>query len=45
MFDLVLLLSKGRIVYFGKAQNMINYFSSIHYECPIHSNPADFFCN
>lgn len=45
MFDLVMLLSKGYIVYYGRAEHIISYFSSLNYECPLHVNPADYFCN
>jgi ABC-type multidrug transport system ATPase subunit len=43
MFDLVMLLSKGYIVYYGRAEHIISYFSSLNYECSLHVNPADYF--
>ncbi|KAJ2614373.1 hypothetical protein H4S08_001736 [Coemansia sp. RSA 1365] len=42
-FDKVILLSQGRIVYFGPTSDAIRYFASIGYQCPMHENPADFF--
>eukprot|EP00004_Rigifila_ramosa_P026435 TRINITY_DN8231_c0_g2_i1.p1 TRINITY_DN8231_c0_g2~~TRINITY_DN8231_c0_g2_i1.p1 ORF type:complete len:568 (-),score=133.39 TRINITY_DN8231_c0_g2_i1:16-1719(-) len=42
MFDFLLLLSKGRVVFFGPVRNCIEYFNSIEYPIsPLH-NPADF---
>src|SRR3990167_5775527 len=44
LFDYVMLLSKGRLVYYGKASNhVLDYFSNINYPCPSDMNPADFF--
>lgn len=42
MFDKLILLSEGRIVYFGKASTAMNYFSSIRLYPLIAMNPADF---
>jgi ABC-type multidrug transport system ATPase subunit len=43
LFDLLLLLSAGRLMYFGKASHAVPYFSAMGYPCPEHFNPADFF--
>ncbi|XP_074849744.1 broad substrate specificity ATP-binding cassette transporter ABCG2-like [Carettochelys insculpta] len=43
LFDNLTLLAEGRILYHGPAQNAIDYFSSIGYECEPYNNPADFF--
>eukprot|EP01032_Pedospumella_encystans_P007850 gene7850-9359_t len=43
MFDQLLLLSGGKLMYFGPAKQALSYFSSLGYECPEHFNPADFF--
>ncbi|GJD06868.1 Protein white [Galdieria sulphuraria] len=43
LFDMLLLLSKGKIMYFGPAKKAVLYFSLLGYECPSHSNPADYF--
>ncbi|OMJ25166.1 ATP-binding cassette sub-family G member 2 [Smittium culicis] len=42
MFDDVVLLSNGLIVYSGPVDSMVEYFSKIGYPCPNFSNPADF---
>eukprot|EP00963_Diacronema_lutheri_P006163 scaffold524_cov357-Pavlova_lutheri.AAC.4 len=43
MFDQLLLLARGKVVYFGAAQEAVDYFSKMHFVCPDHYNPADFF--
>ncbi|KAJ2699964.1 hypothetical protein FB645_005146 [Coemansia sp. IMI 203386] len=43
LFDKVILLSQGRLVYFGPTSESIDYFASIGYQCPMHENPADYF--
>ncbi|KAJ2742906.1 hypothetical protein GGI20_004147 [Coemansia sp. BCRC 34301] len=43
IFDKVILLSQGRIVYFGPTATAIDYFAGIGYQCPVHENPADYF--
>ncbi|KAJ2888988.1 hypothetical protein FB639_000236 [Coemansia asiatica] len=43
IFDKVILLSQGRLVYFGPTSESISYFASIGYQCPVHENPADYF--
>ncbi|EGC36592.1 hypothetical protein DICPUDRAFT_5674, partial [Dictyostelium purpureum] len=43
IFDKVMLLSKGRLVYNGPSNEMVGYFSTIGYPCPKLENPADFF--
>ena len=42
LFDQLLLLSKGRICYFGPSNLAIDYFASLGYVCPANFNPADF---
>jgi len=43
--DQVVLLSQGKIVYFGAGKDAMAYFSKTGegYHCPDHSNPAEFF--
>nr|POF03947.1 putative abc transporter atp-binding protein/permease [Quercus suber] len=42
-FDNILLLaSKGRLIYAGPGQDMLTYFSSHNQHCPRDMNPADF---
>ncbi|XP_065906203.1 broad substrate specificity ATP-binding cassette transporter ABCG2-like [Dysidea avara] len=43
LFDLLTLMSRGRLVYHGPSNNALNYFSEIGYQCEQHNNPADFF--
>lgn len=45
LFDRLLLMANGKIVYFNEAKLAVGYFSSINYVCPDESNPADFFMN
>lgn len=43
MMDLLVLLAKGKIIYFNKADKSVDYFGSIGFQCPDLSNPCDFF--
>ncbi|KAJ1889718.1 hypothetical protein LPJ66_007880 [Kickxella alabastrina] len=43
IFDKVILMSQGSIVYFGPTSSAIDYFASIGFQCPMHENPADYF--
>lgn len=43
LFDMLLLLSNGRVMYFGPAREAIPYFSSLRFPSPPSFNPADFF--
>ncbi|KAF9359832.1 hypothetical protein BGX26_011300 [Mortierella sp. AD094] len=43
LFDDLLLLSKGKVVYFGKAHSAAAYFESLGHECPVGWNVADYF--
>jgi energy-coupling factor transporter ATP-binding protein EcfA2/ABC-type multidrug transport system permease subunit len=43
LFDKLLLLSEGRTVFFGDAQDAVPYFQSLQYPTPDGYNPADFF--
>ncbi len=42
LFDRLLLLSEGRVIYFGLASQAVPYFASAGYRCPAHFNPADY---
>uniref|UniRef100_A0A7S3EFB3 Probable ATP-dependent transporter ycf16 n=1 Tax=Rhodosorus marinus TaxID=101924 RepID=A0A7S3EFB3_9RHOD len=42
LFDQLLLLSKGEVVYFGPANEAVAYFSKLGHPCPPEYNPADF---
>lgn len=44
LFDSVILLSKGQLIYSGPGrEQMIKYFSALDYDIPQDVNPADFF--
>ncbi|XP_074849743.1 broad substrate specificity ATP-binding cassette transporter ABCG2-like [Carettochelys insculpta] len=43
LFDSLTLLASGKLLYHGPAQNALQYFRSIGYECEPYNNPADFF--
>lgn len=43
MFDMLLLLSQGRVMYFGPAKDAVAYFSALNFRCPAQFNPADYF--
>ncbi|NXG70375.1 ABCG2 protein, partial [Baryphthengus martii] len=43
LFDTLTLLATGRVLYHGPAQQAIEYFQSIGYQCEPYNNPADFF--
>ena len=42
LFDDIIILNKGKIIYLGEVNNLVNYFSSIGYKCPEYTNPSDF---
>lgn len=42
MFNKVLLISEGYPLYYGKARDSMDYFSSIHFIPQIAMNPAEF---
>jgi ABC-type multidrug transport system ATPase subunit len=42
LFDKLLLLSEGRVTYYGKASDSLSHFSSLGYNCSAFMNPADF---
>ncbi|CAK84182.1 unnamed protein product (macronuclear) [Paramecium tetraurelia] len=43
LFDQIFLLAKGKFVYQGQRDRMIEYFQSIGFDCPKHANPLDHF--
>lgn len=43
LFDQLMLLSDGRLIYFGAASRCIQHFNSMQYYCPALFNPADYF--
>lgn len=48
MFDRLMLMAKGKIIYFNQADKAVDYFSQISFnnkffKCPELSNPSDYF--
>ncbi|KAG2438719.1 hypothetical protein HXX76_005264 [Chlamydomonas incerta] len=43
LFDQLLLLNRGAIVYQGPAQDALDFFDRSGFPCPLHENPADHF--
>jgi ATP-binding cassette subfamily G (WHITE) protein 1 len=42
LFDDMIILNHGKIIYLGEVNNLVDYFSSIGYQCPEYTNPSDF---
>lgn len=42
MFDDVMFLTEGAVVYFGSGIQAREYFTLLGHECPLYSNPAEF---
>lgn len=38
-----MLLAKGKVIYYNKADMAVDYFSKIDFACPDLSNPSDYF--
>ena len=38
-----MLLSQGDVVYYGKAHQMVDYFTGLGYPCPEFTNPCDYY--
>lgn len=43
MFDLLVLLAAGKIIYFNKSDKSVDYFGNLGHLCPELSNPTDYF--
>lgn len=43
LFDRLLLLSEGRLMFFGDAKDALQYFEGLGFHCPSLFNPADYF--
>uniref|UniRef100_A0A452HX07 ABC transporter domain-containing protein n=1 Tax=Gopherus agassizii TaxID=38772 RepID=A0A452HX07_9SAUR len=43
LFDSLMLLALGKVLYHGLAKQALTYFNSIGYQCEPFNNPADFF--
>lgn len=42
LFDDLVIMSRGRIAYFGPVRKVISYFARNGYQCPLYMNPADY---
>ncbi|XP_022100663.1 ABC transporter G family member 14-like isoform X2 [Acanthaster planci] len=42
LFDRLMLLAEGQVIYFGEANQALNYFASLGLHCEPNFNPADF---
>ncbi|KAF2070274.1 hypothetical protein CYY_008406 [Polysphondylium violaceum] len=43
LFDNLMVLTKGKICYFGPMSQALPYFKKLGFTCPKHNNPAEFF--
>mmetsp|Transcript_11933 Transcript_11933/g.11934 ORF Transcript_11933/g.11934 Transcript_11933/m.11934 type:complete len:156 (+) Transcript_11933:492-959(+) len=43
LFDRLILLMDGHLIYQGKADQAVNYFQGLGFKIPTYANPADFF--
>jgi ATP-binding cassette subfamily G (WHITE) protein 1 len=43
LMDRLMLMAKGRVIYFNKANLAVDYFNSINFKCPELCNPCDYF--
>ncbi len=43
LFDQLLLLSEGRVMYFGNATDAVAYFTRLSFRAPVDYNPSDYF--
>jgi ABC-type multidrug transport system ATPase subunit len=42
LFDELLLLSQGQVMYQGSIQSVVSYFARFGYQCPQYTNPSDY---
>ncbi|KAM9999027.1 hypothetical protein ACTFIZ_002596 [Dictyostelium cf. discoideum] len=43
LFDNLMIMSQGKICYFGPMNKALGYFKKLGFTCPSHNNPAEFF--
>lgn len=43
LFDDLILLQSGKVIYCGPAKDTVDYFTTLGFVCPEYCNPADFF--
>ena len=42
LFNRMILLNQGKIIYQGEVDNIVKYFDNLGYKCPQYTNPSDF---
>ena len=42
LFDDLIILNHGKIIYQGEVNNLVNYFDNLGYKCPEYTNPSDY---
>eukprot|EP01084_Bolivina_argentea_P297809 513123_1 len=45
MIDILILLAKGYVVYYGPSKDVLSYFDKLGYQCPQYTNIADYVVN
>ncbi len=43
LFDRILMLSRGKVVFFGSGSEALSHFGRVGFECPEFTNPLDYF--
>lgn len=43
MVSRVVLISSGRMMFYGRRKDMLSYFASVEYPCPPFKNPSDYY--
>ena len=43
MFDKLIILNKGNIIYFGYARDSVDYYGKLGFEAEVSKNPIDYF--
>ena len=43
LFDNVMLMTEGRVAYFGTVAGMVDHFSKLNFVCPEEFSPSDYF--
>ena len=43
LFSAIIILSQGKVVFFGSVDEALDHFASLGYHCPEGENPADYF--
>jgi hypothetical protein len=41
--DRLMLMAKGKVIFFNKSSLAVDYFNSINFKCPELCNPTDYF--